>query len=259
MKITRKQLSLLIERFLNEEQSFSQAFSSSRFAAGKEDYKQFIELVFEAKKTGLNQKMLNVSKDFGVSFNKFAALMYDGMEAEDDWQQTVVANAFDFVGVREISSHGIGQLTWKAGAKMVKAHLADNTWPETSKKFSKYVKNDDDKAYLAVMNHRGKGPVELNDEDAKKFSITGNKVIPEISSKKILDIIEGLSDDMNLAVAASYFSTNPAYEEYVGAVNGLSPERKNRLEFIEKNIDTLMKMNSIEEAKKDEKYAYFFK
>jgi len=258
MRIKKRDLVVLIESYLNEEQSITQKFSNTRFTVTKADFRQFIELIFEAQKTGLHKKMIDASADFGAPFNKFAALMYDGMEAEDDPQQSVAA-VFDFLGLREVSSHGIGQLTWKAGAKMVKAHLADNTWPETSKKFSKYVKNEDDKAYLAILNHRGKGPVELeSEEDAKKFSISGSKTYPEISSKKILDIIEGLSDDMNLAVAAAYFASNPGYKEYVGAASGLSPMRKNRLEFIEKNVEKLSQFSSMEEIKNSEEFKFFF-
>lgn len=257
MKIKKRDLSVLIERYLHED--LTDEFSSSRFTVTKADFRQFIELIFEAKKTGLHQKMIDAATDFDVDVNKFLALMYDGMEAEDDWQQTIVAAGLDFAGLIEISSHGIGQLTWRAGALMVKAHLADNTWPETSKKFSKYVKNEDDKAYLAILNHRGKGPVELqSDEDAKKFSISGSKIYPEISSKKILDIIEGLSDDMNLAVAAAYFGTTSGYREYVGAASGLAPERKNRLEFIEKNAEKLSQFSSMEEIKNSEDFKFFF-
>ena len=263
MKIRKKDLKKLIENYLNEEQDAKQKFSNSRFTVFKADFRQFIELIFEAKKTGLHQKMIDAAADFGAPFDKFAALMYDGMEAEDDWQQTVIAQGFDFIGTPlnkwQISSHGIGQLTWKAGAKMVKAHLADNTWSQTSKKFAKYVKNKDDKAYLALLNNRGKGPVELeSDDDVKKFSLIGSKVYPEISSKKILDIIEGLSDDMNLAVSAAYFATNAAYEEYIGALSGISDERKNRLEFIEKNVEKLAQFNSIEEIKDNDEYSFFF-
>jgi len=259
MKIKKRDLVVLIERFLHEEQSVTQKFSNTRFTVTKADFRQFIELIFEAKQTGLHQKMIDASASFGTPFNKFAALMYDGMEAEDDWQQTLVANAFDFIGVHEISSHGIGQLTWKAGAKMVKAHLADNTWEETSKKFDKYIQNEDDEAYLAVMNHRGKGPVSLeSDEDAKKFSISGSKVISEISPKKILDIIEGLSNDMNLAVAAAYLASNPGYQEYIGASSGLQPMRKNRLEFIEKNVEKLSQFETMEAIKNSEEFEFFF-
>lgn len=259
MRIKKSDLVVLIESYLNEEQTLTQAYSSSRFTAGKADFRQFIELIFEAQKTGLHKKMVDTASDFGVEVNKFLALMYDGMEAEDDPQQTIVAKGLDFLGVHEISSHGIGQLTWKAGALMVKAHLADNTWEETSKKLSKYVKNEDDKAYLTVMNHRGKGPVELSsDEDVKKFSISGSKIYPEISSKKILDIIEGLSDDMNLAVAAAYFGTTSGYKEYVGAASGLTAYRKNRLEFIEKNVEKLSQFSSMEEIKNSEDFKFFF-
>ena len=258
MRITRRNLKTLIESFLNEEQSASQQFSNTRFTVTKSDFRQFIELIFEAKQSGLPQKMIDSASVFGAPFDKFAALMYDGMEAEDDWQQSI-AQTFDFFGIREISSHGIGQLTWKAGAKLVKAHLQDNTWPQASKKFSKFIKNKDDEAYLKILNHRGEGPIDLaSDEDAKKFSISGSKVYPEISDKKILDIIGGLSDDMNLAVAAAYFATNSAYEEYVGASSGLSDERKNRLEFIENNVEKLSQFTSMEEIKDSDDYRYFF-
>lgn len=255
MKIKKRDLVILIESYLHEQ---SPSISNTRFTVTKSDFKQFIELIFNSKKTGLHQKMINAASDFGAPFNQFAALMYDGMEAEDDWQQKA-AEIAAAIGLYTITSHGIGQLTWKAGAKMVKAHLADNTWEETSEKFGKYVKNEDDKSYLAIMNRRGKGPVKLEtDEDSENFGMQSSRIIPEISSKKILDIIEGLSDDMNLAVSAAYLASNPGYEEYVGASSGLSEARKNRLEFIEKNVEKLSQYETMEAIQNSEEFEFFF-
>ena len=63
---------------------------------------------------------------------------------------------------------------------------------------------------------------------------------------------------LNLAVAAAYFASNPGYKEYVGAASGLTPMRKNRLEFIEKNVEKLSQFSSMEEIKNSEDFKFFF-
>ena len=253
MKIKKRELVVLIERYLNEEESFTDKMSNKRFTTSQIDMVEIVNIIFEAKKSGLMDKIESAYKAFlsgtGKSLGEFAALMFDGMEAETDMltfgNKVLGAASGNRYGGE--TSFGIGQITpHKAMVDLAK----HPNFPKLKKKIYGFMKNDSDKEAFATIVNRSKGPESLAKDPAglKKYGMNLDRVHPFVTSgRTIKEIFENLSDDMNLALSAAYFSIVPGIAQYIGAASGIKPDRQKRLDFIMDNFADIQKANKKED------------
>jgi hypothetical protein len=235
---------MLIENYLNEE-SFSDKMSNKRFGTSQSDMVEIVDIIFEAKNSGLMSKIEAAHSSLGgsTSLGEFVALMFDGMEAETD-MLTVGNKALGAVTGDRIggeTSFGIGQITPHKAMVDLATHAS---FPQLKKKIHSFIKNENDKEAFSVIVNRSRGPKSLagDDKNLKKYGMNLNRVHSfVVSGKTIKEIFENLSDDMNLALSAAYFSIVGSIKAYIGAASGIKPDRQKRFDFIIKNFTDIQK------------------